>query len=127
MSTHASQLTSRSLAFRRGPFARVLAGLWMVVYLVVVTAVPVADAYVGHGDEIVAHWEDAEQSNCPASHAAGECQVCQILVSARALPASHVTPSLLGSDASRLPADAQRIALTATFLTGNSSRAPPLG
>jgi len=127
MSIHAAQLSTRGPAFRRGPLARVLAGLWMVLHLAVVAAVPVADAYVGHTDEIVAHWEDAERSDCPASHPAGDCQLCQVLVSARALPAHSATPVFLGAGVPRPPAGRERVAVAATFLSGHSSRAPPLG
>lgn len=127
MSARAPQTPALSPAFRRGPLARLLAGLWVVVHLLVVAAVPVADAFAGHADEIVAHWEDAEQSDCPAEHAAGDCQLCQLLVTGRALPASSATPSLVGAEASRIPVGHDRAALAASLLAGHSSRAPPLG
>jgi hypothetical protein len=126
MSARTALPATHGPAFRRGPFARLLAGVWMVVHLLIVAAVPVADAHMGHTDEIVAHWEDAEQSDCPASHPAGDCQLCQVLVSARALPAQSATPVLLAAEGSRLPAGYERVALAASFLAGHSSRAPPL-
>jgi hypothetical protein len=99
----------------------------MVVHLLVVAAIPVADAFAGHTDEIVAHWEDAERSDCPAEHPAGDCQICQLLVSGRALPAPSATPAFEGARETRLPNGHDRIVAAATFLAGHSSRAPPLG
>jgi hypothetical protein len=98
----------------------------MMAHLLIVAAVPIADAHMGHTAEIVAHWEDAEQSNCPASHTAGDCQLCQVLVSARALPAQSATPIFMKAEGSRLPIGHERAVFAASFLAGHSSRAPPL-
>ena len=127
MSTRAAQFSTRGPALQRGTLARLFAGLWMVVHLLIVAAVPIADAHMGHTDEVVAHWEDAEQSDCPASHPVGDCQLCQVLVSARALPAQSATPMFMEAEGSRLPIGHERAVFAATFLAGHSSRAPPLG
>ena len=78
--------TSRAahLASRRGTFARVVSGAWLVLYAVVLGALPVADAGADHAP-VAAHWEDSSQTDCPASHDAATCQLCSVLTAARDL------------------------------------------
>lgn len=60
---------------------RLVLGIWLLVHVFVVGAAPVADALAGHGAEVVAHWEDAQDTSCPPQHDPATCQVCQSLQS----------------------------------------------
>lgn len=62
---------------------RAAAKLWMLAYLLVAGGAPVLDAALGH-DEVVAHWEDAGGGQCPATHDADACQLCQLVQVLRA-------------------------------------------
>ena len=81
-------------ASRPGGWARVLTGLWVVLYLLMVAGAPVVDAAVGHAGQVVAHWEDSEGGDCPASHGAEDCQICQVVVKSRALAANAASPAI---------------------------------
>lgn len=113
-----------AIASGRGPLARVLTGLWMALHLLVVAAVPLADAQTLHADEVVAHWE-SEGAECPTSHGADDCQLCQLLVAGRALPATATAPALPARPAARIPSGLELAAVAAAHLDGLGSRAPP--
>jgi hypothetical protein len=104
-----------------------MAGVWVVLHLLLVAGAPVLDAAVGHADQVVAHWEDADGGDCPASHGADQCQLCQSVVKARALSGGDAAPAIPESS-EQLRAERARAATpTFAFLDGHSSRAPPLG
>jgi hypothetical protein len=106
--------------------ARVVAGLLLVLQVFVVGAVPVLDAAEDHSERVVVHIEDAQHNDCPASHDADDCQLCQVLSSLRGLPGeAGALPQPTGPRAVALPLDVVDGAPTLGFLSGNSSRAPP--
>ncbi len=123
-----AQPASRPAVRGRGPLARLVAGIWLLVYVGLVGATPVADAFVDHGAEVVLHVEDADGGHCPASHGDELCQICQFAQGLRAVqaPSGVVLVSDVAASASApgargtAPSDLQ-------FLDGRSSRAPPLG
>lgn len=77
-----------TLASGRGRLARALGGLWMAMFLLVAAAAPVVDGLIGHTDEVVAHWEAEGGGHCPPVHTADDCQICQTVLSARAVVAA---------------------------------------
>lgn len=107
--------------------ARALGGLWLAIYLLIGTAAPVLDARADHSDRVVAHWEDAGESNCPISHADSACRICQLLTGGRALPTvTEALRDVTGSAGVAIgepDAEAPRLVLRG----GLTSRAPPLG
>jgi hypothetical protein len=110
----------------RGLLARVMAGVLLVLQVFVVGAVPVLDAATDHADKVVVHIEDAQQSDCPASHDAEDCQLCQAHTQLRGLPvAAGSLPQPTGPRAVALPMDVLEGAPALVFLAGNTSRAPP--
>lgn len=121
--------TSRSdlPASWRGGWARVLTGIWMVLHLLLVAGAPVADAAMGHADQVVAHWEDSEGGDCPTSHGAEDCQICQVVVKSRALAASAASPAIAQTAEQQRSERARAVVPGFAFLEGHSSRAPPLG
>lgn len=124
-----SPASSRSQlsAPRRGGSARVLTGVWMVLHLLLVAAAPAVDAGIGHTDPVVAHWEDADGSDCPTSHGAEECQICHLVVKARA-QASNAIAAAIPATVDQPASERARLAPPSfAFLDGHSSRAPPLG
>ena len=96
----------------------------MALHLLVVAAVPLADAQTLHADEVVAHWE-SEGAECPTSHGADDCQLCQLLVAGRALPAATAAPIVAPRLAERIPSGLELAAVPAAHLDGLGSRAPP--
>ncbi len=110
----------------RGLLARVLAGILLVLQVFVVGAVPVLDAGEDHSGTVILHVEDAQQSDCPVSHGAGDCQFCQAISLLRALPMGAVATSQpTGLRAEALPMSVLEGAPALVFLSGNTSRAPP--
>lgn len=104
-----------------------LTGFWVVLHLLLVTGAPVLDAAVGHSDPVVAHWEDSEGGDCPTSHGSDECQICQVVLKARALASGGAAPAIPAT-ADQQRAEGTRAATPSfAFLDGHSSRAPPLG
>lgn len=71
---------------------RVAARFWLLAYLLVAGGAPVLDGAIGH-EEPVAHWEDVGGGQCPATHDADDCQVCQLVQSVRA-SAGGTMPSI---------------------------------
>lgn len=109
----------------RGPLARVVASLWLVLHVFVVAALPVADGFKDHGAPVVMHVEDADGGHCPASH--GEsCDLCQLAHGMRALVvrSADITAPLIERRAPS-PNAAQLAPAALEFLDGHSSRAPP--
>lgn len=118
----------RSALRGRGRLARLVSGLWMLLYAVTVAAAPVADGLVDHHEQVVVHIEDANGGDCPSSHGPEACDICQLAHGLRAVlvPATLTIPRL--SDAvSRPVADVATLSASLHFLDGRSSRAPPLG
>lgn len=112
----------------RGPWARVLTGLWMLLHLAVVGGAPLADGLVDHEAAAVVHVEDADGGDCPTPHDAEGCHLCQLAHGLRAVlvePPTATAPALAQSvqpTAERLDASS-----SLAFLAGRSTRAPPLG
>jgi hypothetical protein len=114
-----------SVAPRRGPLARVLAGAWLLLHLALVAGAPVIDAGIGHADQVVAHWETEGGTNCPPSHGAEDCQICHLVGAGRAVAASGqptLAPAESGAD---LPANWQAATGSLAFLDGHAPRGPP--
>lgn len=110
----------------RGRVARAVAALLLVLQGFVVGAVPVLDAETDHSGKVVVHIEDAQQSDCPATHDAEDCQLCQVLSAQRGLPAAAgALPQPTGPRIAALPMDVRDGAPSLVFLAGNTSRAPP--
>jgi hypothetical protein len=124
MTTHRTPLGPIRLAFGRGVLSRVVTGLWLATYLLVVGAVPVVDARDGHG-VVVSHWEDANDTSCPPQHDASACQLCQLIggSGAPAAGAAHIPPHQ--SDESGPPAGSRPRGPATSTAAGPSPRAPP--
>lgn len=108
--------------------ARLVAGIWLLFYVGLVGATPVADAFVDHGSEVVLHVEDADGGHCPASHSDELCQICQFAQGLRAVQAASAV--VLAEDvaaSASAPGARGTAAGEMHFLDGRSSRAPPLG
>lgn len=76
--THFPVASTDRSATRRGRLARLLATAWLGFYVLAVGATPVLDALAGHGQEIVAHWEDASDDRCPPRHEEVGCQFAPV-------------------------------------------------
>lgn len=117
---------SRRLRHSRGILARAVAALWLVLHVFTVAGLPVVDGLADHPDAVVAHIEDADGGNCPASHD-DSCDLCQVAHGLRALAAA---PAGYGLPVVERRAPAPHGVLTHpgafAFLDGNSSRAPPV-
>lgn len=124
-----SSIRLRRPALRgRGVLARALASLWMVLYLGMVAAAPVADGFVDHDQPVAMHIEDAEGGDCPASHSGEACDICQLAHGWRAAIAAADVAVPAAADRDGSDAAARDVAVAPlTFLEGRSSRAPPLG
>jgi len=80
-------------ALWRGAVARVVVGLWLAIHAAVAVAAPVADGMLGHGEPVVAHWEDSQDKSCPPQHDPATCQLCQqIVTSLNDGPAERMAP-----------------------------------
>ncbi len=124
MPSHAAALPDRR-RLARGPLARVLAGLFLLLHVFTVAALPVADGLADHSDAVVVHIEDAEGGHCPASHHAS-CDLCQFAHGLRAVASdagAYGIPAV--SRQSLPPVDALTLPGGLAFLDGNASRAPP--
>jgi hypothetical protein len=126
MPTPARHAVAATAQFGRGTLSRLLAAVLLVLQIFVVGAVPVLDAATDHVDRVVVHVEDAQQGDCPASHDAEDCQLCQLLSAVRGMPAERGTPTVpTVALALPQPVDAEDDVPALVFLAGNSSRAPP--
>lgn len=109
---------------RRVGYARAVAAVWLAVYVLLVAVVPLADARAEHAP-VAAHWEDAQGGDCPASHDARVCQLCQVVTSAGLVsmdaPALGTAPVVRRALASAGADQARR----APARAGPASRAPP--
>lgn len=122
-----SRVATLSLSHRaaRGPWARVLAGLWLALHVFTVAALPVADGFADHSGAVVAHVEDADGGNCALAHGHG-CTLCQFAHGLSALASDGTTVATPAvSRLARPPHGAVAVVADLTFLDGNSSRAPP--
>ena len=107
--------------------ARAAAGVWLLLHLFMVAAIPVADGAVSHTDRVVVHIEDADGGNCPASHGPEHCTLCQYAHGLRALPGTaESAPAALPAAEQAPIAARQTRPVAASFLAGHSSRAPPV-
>lgn len=123
-----AQRPRRSAHSGRGAFGRLLAGLWLVLYVGVVAGAPVADGFVDHDEQVVVHVEDADAGDCPASHGSEACEICQVAHGLRAMPTLASAEIPVGAELSRVAPGARGVApVELNFLDGRSSRAPPLG
>ena len=123
-----SQLPRRSARSGRGAFARLLASLWLALYVGVVAGAPVADGFVDHDEQVVVHVEDADAGDCPASHGSEACDICQVAQGLRAMPALASAEIPVAAERGRVAPGARGVApVELNFLDGRSSRAPPLG
>lgn len=126
MPTSARPANSAAARLGRGAIGRLLAAVLLVLQVFVVGAVPVLDAATEHTERVVLHVEDAQQGDCPASHDAEDCQLCQVLSAVRGIPAEgQAVPLPAVARATMQPVAAQGRAPAHVFLSGNSSRAPP--
>lgn len=128
MTTHPLLATLRRLrrALGRAGLARVVVGVWLAVHGFSVTAVPVADALAGHADEVVAHWEDAQDTSCPPQHDPATCQLCQqIGTSLSDGPASRVAPVAVVRGAGLPPRGEGTGACEASLRGAPDPRGPP--
>lgn len=109
----------------RGPLARLLVGLWLVLHVFTVAALPVVDGFVDHGDAVVAHIEDVGGGNCPPNHA-GACDLCHFTQGLRAVTARATSGALPVIERSTLAPD-RALAHPAEPVASGShgSRAPP--
>lgn len=124
MLTHSATLPDRR-RLARGPLARVLAGVWLLLHVFTVAALPVADGLADHSDAVVAHIEDAEGGHCPASHHAS-CDLCQFAHGLRAVAGdagAYAIPAV--SRQSLPPVGTVTLPGDLAFLDGHASRAPP--
>lgn len=101
--------------------------MWLAVFGVATIGLPVADALAGHASDVVAHWEDADDRDCPPQHDVSACQVCQANGAARRCDAQGVGP---------VPATGLRTQAPESALLGDTrsvrrgsptTRGPPLG
>jgi len=118
----------RSALRGRGALARVLSGLWLLLYVGMVAGAPVADGLVDHHETVVVHIEDADGGDCPTSHGPEACEICQLVNGLRAVlaPAS-LDIEFAAAEASVASGARGTAPVALTFLDGRSSRAPPLG
>jgi hypothetical protein len=88
----------------RGGLARALVGVWLAIHGLVAVAMPVADGMLGHGDPVIAHWEDAQDTSCPPQHDPATCQLCQQIITAlNDGPVDRVAPVTVVRAAGVLP------------------------
>jgi len=126
MSTTSRHSALAAALLGRGLMARVMAGMLLVLQAFVVGAVPVLDAGADHSEQVVVHIEDSQNNDCPVSHDAEDCQLCQVLSAIRGLPGgSGAMPQPTGPRAAAPPMDVWEGAPALVFLSGNTSRAPP--
>ena len=91
MPAHSPDLSIRSSASswtRRAEAVRHGARLWLILYALLVVAVPALDASNGHVERTEAHWQDAGDTSCPPLHDPAICQLCQLLGNG-----GHATPA----------------------------------
>jgi hypothetical protein len=106
----------------------VFSGLWLLFYVGLVAAAPVADGFMDHGEQVVLHIEDADGGHCPDSHGGDACDICQLAQGLRAVAAPISIEMSRVADIGTPAAGARGVApVEMHFLDGRSSRAPPLG
>ncbi len=115
---------SPSLASWRVGLMRVAARLWMLAYLLVAAGAPVLDGAMGH-EEAVAHWEDVGGGQCPATHSADDCQLCQLVHSVRAASAGSRPLLELESGVAPMAAVEVRIVASRAPVEAIGPRGPP--
>lgn len=126
MSTPARHAVAATAQFGRGTLGRLLAVVLLALQVFVAGVVPVLDAATDHVERVVVHVEDAQQGDCPASHDAEDCQLCQVLSAVRGMPTEGGSmPVPMVARALPQPVDAEDRVPALVFLAGNSSRAPP--
>lgn len=122
-----SDPASPGRARKRSRLLRAVIGVWLGVHGFVIAAAPIADAMTVHAESVVAHWEDAQDTNCPPVHDPSACQLCQVVsatfaeglsgrvASARVVLAAEPLPGAVGLGASSVQRGAPH------------SRGPPRG
>jgi len=111
---------------RGSALARVIAAAWLVVYAAIGVGFPVLDAQTDHSDRVVAHWEDASDTDCPPTHDPAVCQVCQQITAASKAPADRAIGESDAARSTEPPLDAQRRPLRSVAAAIPSTRAPPV-
>lgn len=110
----------------RGLRARLLVGIWLAVHALVALGLPVADGMLGHGDPVIAHWEDSQDTSCPPQHDAATCQLCQqIVTSFDDGRVQRVAPAKIVRAAGMLPLDLGLGAYEAARRGAPDPRGPP--
>lgn len=104
---------------------RVVAVLLLVFQAFGTAAVPVLDGALSHVAEVVVHFEDAGQQDCPVSHHAADCGVCQMVQHGRALPAARTELPVIVAALGERPAARDVAAAGSADARANGSRAPP--
>lgn len=106
---------------------RLLVALWMSLHVLTVVGLPILDGVLGHAD-VVAHWEDQSDRDCPPRHGTDSCIVCHVV--------SHQAVEPTGAPA--VPAEGRRVAcmprrgtdghpLESFVRVGAGPRGPPQG
>ncbi len=110
----------------RSAMKRFAATLLMLAYAAIQVAIPVLDAQTNHAERIVAHWQDASETNCPPLHDPAVCQVCQQMGQAGwvALSGPLLPPSYAGATEPTL--DLCQPPLRAFSFLRPPTRAPPV-
>ena len=123
-SQHPSPRAARVLGSRA---TRALVAAWLVVHSVFVVGLPVMDGLLGHAD-VVAHWEDQSDRDCPPRHDPESCGLCHLVSHTSAEPAkASPTPAVVRRvevAPVRVGAGRPRDVLA---ISGAGPRGPPLG
>jgi hypothetical protein len=118
-------LTAPRQPLRRGRAARVVLGVWIALYLLVVGAAPIVDALAGHGEAVVAHWEDGSDERCPPKHEELGCQFVQAYSVGGAVHASVAAATAELQRESLPPSVADRLGWSSVQRVALPSRGPP--
>jgi hypothetical protein len=105
---------------------RALMGAWLALHVLVVAAAPLADAQADRAERIIAHWEDAQERDCPPLHDPSACQLCQVVSATFGGTAgAALAPIHLVHVAVPLPRDREYVALAAALRGSPAPRGPP--
>ena len=100
---------------------------WLVVHAVFVVGLPVLDGWLGHAD-VVAHWEDQSDRDCPPRHDTDSCGICHAVTHAAAEVARVAPPPVRVLRVAAAPSERELGRAVSTFaVSGAGPRGPPLG
>lgn len=71
-------LVGRPARPARSRLVRAGVAVWLVVHALFVMGLPVLDGWLGHAD-VVAHWEDQSDRDCPPRHDTETCGICHVV------------------------------------------------